>query len=65
MVTNELNVSDGGRYPIGIAADILGINRSTLLRHTKQGLIKCGFSRANARRFYLGRELKRYWLASY
>ena len=64
MVT-ELNASDSGRYPIGKAADILGIDRSTLLRHTKQGLIKCGFSRANARKFYLGKELLRYWNASY
>lgn len=65
MVSEEPKISLNGRYPIGEAAALLGIDRSTLRRHTDMGLVKCGFNRTNARRFYKGSELKRYWLSSY
>jgi len=63
-VIDEPDVRDTSRYPAGKAADVLGINRSTLWRHTLDGLIRCGFRRRRGKRhikFYTGQEIKRYW----
>ena len=65
MVNMCPNVPDEGRYSIAEAATILGVNRSTLLRHSELGLIKFGLRRSNARKFYVGREINRYWKAMY
>lgn len=61
MTVIEPNIPDKARMPIGRAAELLGISRDTLRIHTTNGLIKCGFNRANKRKFYTGAELKRYW----
>lgn len=63
MTALEPEVSLTGRYSIGEASKILGINRSTLRRYTNAGYIKCGFRRESARRFYLGSEILRFWRA--
>ncbi len=63
MTAIEPQVSLTGRYSIGEASAILGINRSTLRRYTNAGYIKCGFRRESARRFYLGSEILRFWRA--
>lgn len=65
MTVTEPAVIASGRYPVGEASKILGIDRKTLYRHTTEGLIKCGFRRANRRRFYTGSEILRYWKAQY
>lgn len=65
MTVTEPTVIASGRYPVGEASKILGIDRKTLYRHTTDGLIKCGFRRANRRRFYTGSEILRYWKAQY
>ena len=54
-------INDTDQLSVTQAAAVLGIHRSTLHRHTEEGLIKCGFRRSTGRRFYLGREIKRYW----
>lgn len=61
MTTNEPQVTLNGLYPVCEASKILGIDRSTLRRHTEEGLIKFTCSRANGRKRYEGRELLRYW----
>lgn len=63
MTAIEPQVSLTGRYSIGEASAILGINRGTLRRYTDAGYIKCGFRRVSARRFYLGSEILRFWRA--
>lgn len=63
MTTIEPDVRINGRYPIGKAAEILGISRTTLRKHTEAGYIRCRFSKINKRRFYTGQELVRYWNA--
>ncbi|MGM9805853.1 MAG: helix-turn-helix domain-containing protein [Candidatus Aphodosoma sp.] len=59
----EPTVSATARYSITQAAGILGVNRATLRRYTDSGLIKCGFRRESARKFYLGSEILRFWKA--
>ena len=39
MRAEEPNIDMNGRYPIGKAASLLGIDRSTLRRHTDMGLV--------------------------
>lgn len=55
-----INCNPSGLYPIGEAAQILGINRRTLLRHTMAGDIKCSIRRATGRKVYKGSELIKY-----
>ena len=59
----EPQVAVEGRYSICQAAAALGIHRNTLLKYTEAGLIKCGFRRESARKFYLGSEIVRFWKA--
>lgn len=65
ITTTEPRINPNGRYSIGEASAILGINRNTLRRYTNMGVIKCGFRRPTARKFYLGSELLRFWKAQY
>ena len=41
----------------------LGMHRNTLLKYANKGIIKTGIRRSNSRRFYLGREIIRFWKA--
>lgn len=63
MTYTEPIIPDNARIPIGKAADILGISRETLRNHTNNDMVKCRFNQATKRRYYTGRELKRYWRA--
>ena len=65
MVNEEPRVSDFGRYSVGETCKLLGICRNTLLSWTNAGKIRCGSRRANMRKFYEGREIKRIWRAHY
>ena len=63
MTTVEPKVEATGRYSVTQASAALGIHRNTLRGYTEQGLIKCGFRRQTARKFYLGSEILRFWRA--
>ena len=65
MVNEEPKVSDFARYSSGEACKLLGIHRNTLLRWVNEGKVKFGIRRANTRKFYLGREIKRIWRTQY
>lgn len=54
-------INDTDQLSVKQAAAILGIHRSTLHRHTEEGLIKCSYRRSSGRRYYTGKEIKRYW----
>ena len=59
----EPNVSATGRYSVTEACAALGIHRNSLRKYTDLGLIKCGFRRHTARKFYLGSEILKFWRA--
>lgn len=65
MVVDEPKVSPTGRYSIGQAADILGVHRNTLRRHTNTGPtgITCQHRKSNGRKFYTGLEIVKFWKA--
>lgn len=59
----EPNVNELGRYSVMETCAALGIHRNSLRRYTEQGLIKCGFRKLSARKFYSGREILKFWRA--
>lgn len=61
MTATMPTINDTDQLSISQAAQVLGIHRNTLRKHTDEGLIRCGFRRNTGRRYYLGREIKRYW----
>ncbi|MDO4512288.1 MAG: helix-turn-helix domain-containing protein [Bacteroidales bacterium] len=61
MVSKVPNVDVNGRYSVAQTCKLLGIHRNTLINYTKAGKIRCGFHRANMRKFYLGKEVVRFW----
>lgn len=64
MITAILpEVNATGRYGISETSKALGIHRNTLRKYTDSGLIKCGFRRGSARKFYAGSEIIRFWKA--
>lgn len=66
MITpEEPKVSAEGRYSVSQTCKALGIHRNTLRKYTVAGLIKCGFRRETARKFYRGSEIVRFWKAQY
>ena len=59
---NEPVVNLTGRYPIGKAAEILGMSRGTLRKYSDLGLIKTGHRRTGKQeRFFLGSDLLHFW----
>lgn len=63
ITTIEPKVEAAGRYSVAQASEALGIHRNTLRNYTEQGLIKCGFRKQTARKFYLGSEILKFWRA--
>lgn len=64
MITSiRPKVESDGRYNVTETCAHLGIYRTTLQKYTNQNLIKCGFRKTGARKFYLGKEIVRFWEA--
>ena len=65
MITcNEPQVIATSRYSIGQTCTMLNINRKTLAKYTKSGLIKCGYRPQTLRKFYTGMEIIKFWRAA-
>ena len=64
IAPEEPRVAATGRYSIPETCRALGIHRNTLRLYTQGGLIKCGFRRANGKKFYTGAEILRFWKAT-
>ena len=65
MTTTEPNVSPSGRYELKEAAAALGVDRSTLLRYSRTGLIRFTIKRSNKRKCWSGADLISFWRANY
>ena len=59
----EPKVDEAGRYSVMETCAALGIHRNSLRKYTEQGLIRCGFRKLTARKFYSGREILKIWRA--
>ena len=65
MTNKEPKVDLTGRYELREASAVLEIDKSTLLRWTKLGVVKAGVKRSNGRKFWTGAELVRIWKSTY
>ena len=61
MTETKPNIAPAGRYTIAKTCELLGIDRSTLHRHTKKGNIKVHFRKCNNRPFYTGLDILKFW----
>lgn len=64
MTTIEPKISPLARLELREAAEALGVNKSTILRWTRKGILRAGVKRSNCRKFWTGAELIRLWRAS-
>ncbi len=63
MTVHEPIVNDNDRLELMATAKALGAHRSSVLRWTHMGILQCGIRKSNGRRFWTGREIKRFWRA--
>lgn len=61
MTETKPNIDPAGRYTIAKTCELLGIDRSTLHRHTEKGNIKVHFRKCNNRPFYTGLDILKFW----
>lgn len=65
MTSEPPDIKENGRYAIGEAARLLGVDRKTLLSHTrisvKEGGIGFTTPKGSARKFFSGRDILSYW----
>ena len=61
MTPEEPKVAPTGRYSVTETCRALGVHRNTLQRYTDAGKIRCGYRRANMRKFYTGMEILKLW----
>lgn len=62
---NEIseNVKDFSHYSINETCKILNIHRNTLRKYTDLQFIKVEFSKCNGKKFYFGKEIKKFFNA--
>lgn len=61
MTETKPNINPAGRYTIAKTCEILGINRSTLHRHTMAGHITAMRRKSTNKPFYTGIEILKFW----
>ncbi len=61
MKETRPDINPAGRYTIAKTCELLGIDRSTLHRHTKKGNISVHFHKCNSRPFYTGLDILKFW----
>lgn len=65
MITRKPEVDPEGLYNVGQTAKALGIDRHTLARYARQGLIRMWRRKAGGLRVTTGREIIKCWKAKY
>ena len=61
MVCYEPPVSDMGRFSVTQAATLLGLHRNSILALANDNVLRYKISARNGRKYFSGRELKRFW----
>ena len=61
MTTTEPQVGDRDIFNIKQTAEVLGMHHNTVARKADQGAIIPIIGRESGKRFFTGKEIKRYW----
>lgn len=64
MIEREPIVDVNGKYELLAVSSILQVSRSSVLRWTKKGLMRCNVRRCNNRKVWSGSEILRFWRAN-
>lgn len=65
MTQVKPNVNPTHRYSIKETAELLGVNRHTILRWMRRGLMRFGIRKVNMRKYVTGLEIMRCWNEGY
>ena len=65
MISTEPQIPLNARYELRQVAEILRVDRSTILRWTHTGMMSCSIRRANRRRVWTGAEIIRVWRSQF
>lgn len=58
-------VDPKGNYELKAASEALCVSKSTLLRWTQQGFIRCSIRKSNKRKVWSGEALIKFWKSVY
>lgn len=58
-------IADDSKYTVCQASEVLGVHRDTIRRWVNSCLLKPRFSKINGRKFFLGKDLKKFWMTQY
>ena len=61
MIQTEPIVNPNGKYELRHASEVLQVSKSTILRWTSQGLMRCSVRRTNGRKVWTGADIIRAW----
>lgn len=62
MTNNRPNIDPTARFELRETAAVLATSKSSILRWTSQGILRCGgIRRNNGRKFWLGADIIRFW----
>ena len=64
MTNTKPKVDENAKLELREAAHVLDVSPSTIQKWTAAGKLKCGMKRLNGRKFWLGRDIIRAWMAS-
>lgn len=59
------SVEEQGVYSTGQTCEMLGISRNTLVKYTRAGKIRARRNTLNGRIFYIGTDIKKFWIKTF
>ncbi len=65
MINSLPSVDPKGVYELKAASESLEVSKSTLLRWTQQGFIRCSIRRSNKRKVWTGEAIIKFWKSMY
>lgn len=65
MTNTVPKINPDARLELREAAAILNVDRSSILRWTTIGRLRCGIKKSNGRKYWTGAELIRFWKSEF
>lgn len=65
MTKTKPEIIPTARLELRQAAEALEVHKSSIIRWTTSGKLKCGIRKSNGRKYLLGSDLIKFWQAEY